>query len=80
MKLCCLVDFSCSHHRAPCIFTESINSQLKFIARKCDHHWKFVSLRVCDGDHKIRMEIGEHCVPPTDERCVKTQQNTVSFV
>ncbi|XP_065224445.1 lipase member I-like [Planococcus citri] len=64
----CDGDVSCSHRRATEMFAESINSKVKFIARKCDHNSYFVTFRSCDGNSKKRIEVGEYCKPPVDEK------------
>ncbi|XP_065215154.1 pancreatic triacylglycerol lipase-like [Planococcus citri] len=58
----------CSHARALQIFAESINSPLKFTAVKCDDKDAWMSeKRRCTGDHKLQIEVGEHCTPPKSE-------------
>ncbi|XP_065225146.1 endothelial lipase-like [Planococcus citri] len=64
----CGDNISCSHARATEAFTESINSKVKFMARKCDTNSYYVTFRSCNGDSKKYIEVGEYCKPPADEK------------
>ncbi|XP_065205848.1 lipoprotein lipase-like [Planococcus citri] len=64
---CKLSDPRCSHNRAISIFAESINSKEKFIAQKCDSKDAWLSSKDCEGNHELKIEVGEHCTPPKND-------------
>jgi hypothetical protein len=48
----------CSHGRAPDYFTESINSQVGFLATRCDE-WKDFTSGACNQNNSVQVLMGE---------------------